>query len=184
MTTRRRRNASKAEVEPTEPIDEQDQEEIIAYLEKKCIQDSKFSARVLLYLCCITAIVSLLSYFIHKSSDGLYFYYALYVAILHMLAARNSQFLMEYTQELERKSIQVAMDKTKTPYNFWLSTMLCIFPFVFHLIMVPTSDVWVWILSISNVFTFMAVHLTTNDCRRSFERLHELKGSTYRHKAL
>lgn len=184
MTTRKRYNVSKAAVEPTEPIDEQEQEETISSLEQKCIEDSKFSAKILFYLCCIAAMASFLSYFIHKTSDGLYFYYALYVAILHMLAARNSQFLMEYTQEFERKSIQVAKDKTKTPYKKGLSTMLCIFPFAFHLIMVPTSDVWVWILSISNVLTFMAVHLTTNDCLRSFEHLCELKGSMYRHKAL
>jgi hypothetical protein len=180
------------------PIDEIEQDRVIKDLQLQCIAQTRQMATLLSYICFMAGAASLSSLFFHEYQGVSYtsFMYPLYVASLHALAGCIANDMANLTKKLNQESQcdNVAIDAQAilcTPPSFWSGTIVTrlgvvasFAPILSHVGIVRTTNVWVWILTGSNCYTFMAVIYMKKDSMKTFAQLFDLKDSTYKHKSL
>lgn len=178
-----------------EPIDEQEQEKIIKDLQRQCIKQTRQMGTFLSYVCFLAGTISLSSLLFHKYQGIYYSFYPLYVAFLHASAGCIANDMVVIA-----KNLRVGQESQKGnngfdsavlfgKMSFWsgkLVSRLGVFAsnatMLWHMGIVQTTDIWVWILAGSNIYTFMAIVYMKNDCLKTFAQLYDLKDSTYKHK--
>ena len=181
-----------------EPIDEQEQEQIIKDLQRQCIKQTRQMGTFLSYVCFIAGAISLSSLLFHEFQGIYYSFYPLYVAFLHASAGCIANDMVVIAEKLgvgqESQKGNNGLDVASVLFgkrSFWsgkLVSRLGAFAsnatMLWHMGIVQTTDIWVWILASSNIYTFMAVVYMKNDSLKTFAQLYDLKDSTYKHKNL
>jgi len=192
-------NISNSNNDDVEPIDEQEQEQIIKDLQRQCLTQTRKMGTFLTYVCFIAGAVSLSSLLFHEYQGVHYSFYPLYVAFLHASAgciandmvviAKNLHVGQESQKGNEGLDVSDLFGNGKM--SVWsgklvsrLGVVASNAPMLWHMGIVQTTDIWVWILAGSNIYTFMAVVYMKQDCLKTFAQLYDLKDSTYKHKNL
>lgn len=176
-------------------IDEHEQEKVIKDLQLQCITQTHQIGTLISFICFVAGAASLASQLVHEYQGVYYSLYPLYVAFLHALAGCIANDIVKLSKKLNQKS-QRDNDRSDIPALFvetclwsektvaWVGVAASSVPILSHVGIVQTTDVWVWVLTGSNIYTVMAALYMKRDSMITFAKLFDLKDSTYKHKSL
>ena len=160
------RNKRKTDTGDSEPIDEQEQDEIFFDMKNQCTSQAKQISKLLSSTCYGSGVFSISTVLFHKF-DSEFGLYPVYVTILHFFAGYIAQDLLAANRLF-----------------LLLGIIAAILPMLLFVAIMRPTDPWVWGLGGSNIYTMMAVLYMRNDTIDTFNSLAVLEDSKYKHKSL
>ena len=211
-------SASGYSVSKDEPIDDQEQDEIVKDLQKKYLQQTRQFATIISAICYFAGASSFIMQFLHTFDDSgqhqhqhhqhRYWYslYPTYVAMLHCHSGYVAQSLIATMKQYEHEDGNSDLDGNSNGDHHYhyhanephqrnqnrltgkgalgIAIAFSVLPMMAHILFVQPTDVWIWILSGSNVYSCATVVYMTMDAMNCIKSLKELEDSKYRHKSL
>ena len=175
---RRRRTQAVAPTveEKTEPLDEDDQEEVVASLKREGMQQIETTNRIFTFACILSISITFAAVFNHEGSAMRQWIHAAYSSVVHWLARLHGTTIpnQEFPSMLSRNSVALLIFLVTSPLLLIIAVSLN-----------EADDATLhWSLALANLFVMMCSILLRNESINTLKSLEILEGSKYSYKSI